>query len=260
MDNISNWDVEEVKTLFKYVEVKKSEGMPLIQIFAEYAKCTHRHKNSVRNYYYKELANIKNNLRVANIIGIDINNHKVNKGIPFSKEEEDSLVKKIDSLIDNGYSVRKACLELSEGNVPKMLRLQNKYRSLIKKDKGNSNMGQIIKMPVTNNRITDEDIKALFMGLVKLVKKQEQENAKALYESELFKANEKLKLAMNNLIVKQNEIDTLNKKIELIKVEINCQNENSIKKRVNDLNKKSASSLIKSYFKNEKICKKQVQK
>ena len=54
MENYSKWDDEEIKTLFKFVEIKKQEGMPLIKIFAEYATKTLRHANSVRNYYYNK--------------------------------------------------------------------------------------------------------------------------------------------------------------------------------------------------------------
>ncbi len=245
MNNFSKWDNEEVKTLFKFVEIKKSEGMALINIFNTYANLTQRKQNSVRNYYYKELLYMTKNKQRAKDLQIDLTNHSVNRGVPFSKDEEESVVKEISKLVEQGCSVRKACLKLSNGNVPTMLRLQNKYRALTK-NKGKS-MGQIIKMPIKNEKITEEDIKALFMGLVKMVKKQEQENMKTIYENELFRANEKLKMAFAEIVVKQNQIEKLKAEICLVKNKLSQNQEFLIKKRIIK-NKKTASKAIKEFF------------
>ena len=55
------WQDEEVKSLFKFVEVKKSEGVPLIKIFDEFALKVGRRQNSVRNYYYNEIKELTKN-------------------------------------------------------------------------------------------------------------------------------------------------------------------------------------------------------
>lgn len=250
MDKLSVWDDQEVKTLFKFVEIKKSEGMPLVQIFAEYAKCTMRQKNSVRNYYYKELANMQENNARAGALGINLSNHIVKKGEPFSKVEEKQVLEQINKLVNDGYSVRKACYSLSGGSVSKMLRLQNKYRSLTKQKGEVSNMGQIIKMPTKAQGLSDEDIKMLFLGLVKLVKKQEQESAKLQYENQIYKANEKLKLAMAELVVKQNSINKLKSEMQILRDEISKQKDDVIKKRIKMATKthKTAKEAIKAYF------------
>lgn len=249
------WDDQEVKTLFKFVEIKKSEGMPLIRIFEEYAKCTMRQKNSVRNYYYKELANMQNSPKRAIDLEIDLNNHVVVKGEPFTKSEEQQVLQQIKELVAQGYSVRKACYSLSKGNVSHMLRLQNKYRSLIKQKGEAKNMGQIIKMPTKAQGLSDEDIKMLFLGLVKLVKKQEQETLKNQYEVQIYKANEKLRLAMAELIVKQNSINKLKSEILSLQEEIANQKDSAIKKRINLASKthKDAKDAIKAYFDDNKI-------
>ena len=52
------WEDEEVKALFKFVEIKKEEGMPLIKIFADFGKRVGRCQNSVRNYYYEEIVSL----------------------------------------------------------------------------------------------------------------------------------------------------------------------------------------------------------
>lgn len=245
MSNFSKWDNEEVKTLFKFVEIKKSEGMALINIFNQYASLTQRKQNSVRNYYYKELLCMTKNTQRAKELQIDLTNHSVNRGVPFTKSEEETIVKKISELVEQGCSVRKACLKLSNGNVPTMLRLQNKYRSITKINE--KPMGQIIKMPIKNQKITEEDIKALFMGLVKMVKRQEQENIKVMYENELFKANEKLKMAFAEIVIKQNQIEKLKEEICLVKNKLNQNKECLIKKRIIQ-NKNSATNAIKDFF------------
>ncbi len=260
MEKFSKWDDEEVKTLFKFVEIKKSEGMPLVKIFDEYSKCTHRQKNSIRNYYYKELSFLLNNKNLVKELGIDLTCHYVNRGVPFSRVEEKEVVTKIDSLIKEGNSVRKACLILSNGDVPTMLRLQNKYRSLTKKKENVKNMGQIIKMPTKCERITEDDIKALFMGLVKLVKKQEQENIKSVYENELNKANEKLKLALAEIVEKQNKIERLKKEISIVKSELGKSKEQIIKQRIIKNKNLTVTDAMKEYFSNKTTSKRAILK
>jgi len=250
MKDFSRWSKEEIKTLFKFVEIKKSEGMPLIQIFFNYAQATKRHTNSVRNYYYKELSLMQNNVDFAKELNINLDNHEVVRGIPFSKEEQTKMLEQIEKLLSQGFSVRKACLKLADGDASKMIRLQNKYRAIVKQKGENNSMGEIIKMPQNKTGLSDEDVKALFMGLIKLVKKQEYENAKLTLKGELFDANEKLKDAMAKLAVKENLISKLKEQIVLVKNQLDTQKQESIKRRVNSVSKtKSASSLVREYFK-----------
>ena len=107
MENYSKWDDEEIKTLFKFVEIKKQEGMPLIKIFAEYATKTLRHANSVRNYYYKELGNMLNNTKIADDFGINLKNHTITQSQPFSQNEELQVVNQINELKEQGYLIPK---------------------------------------------------------------------------------------------------------------------------------------------------------
>ena len=162
MQNISHWSKEEIQALFKFVEIKKHEGMPLIKIFDQYAAFTARHQNSVRNYYYKELAYLSQNPNFAKELEINLNNHQVTKATTFSADETNAIVNNIDNLKEEGYSVRKACLVLADNDAGKMIRLQNKYRSV---KSSQTFMGEIIKMP-QRQVIGDEEIKALFLGLV----------------------------------------------------------------------------------------------
>lgn len=252
MENYSKWDDEEIKSLFKFVEVKKYEGMPLIKIFAEYATKTLRHANSVRNYYYKELTCMQKDNSRANKLGVDLANHVISQSLPFSEKEEKDVVDQINHLLEKGYSVRRACLELSGGDISKMIRLQNKYRALTKpkhtKIESNINMGQVIKMQPKQPKITDEEIKALFLGLVRIVKKQEQETIRNEYENVLFGANQKLKFAVNELTEKQKTIERLQKNLSLIKNELQAKNQQIEDIKSLALKNKSASSILKKYF------------
>lgn len=246
--NFSKWEDEEVKTLFKFVEVKKSEGMPLIKIFEEYANKTYRHKNSVRNYYYKEVNALTLDNERAKYLNINLSGHSVMQAKEFTKDEKTKLISDIQELKEKGYSVRRACMELSGGDISKMIRLQNKYRLETKKGKGD-NMGQIIKMPFKQQGLLDdEDIKSLFLGLIKLVKRQEYERAKIMFNKDVMSANDKLKQAMLKIASKQNEIDVLKQNIKLLNNELLVQ-----KKKLQDVcvsyNSSKAKDMLTEYLK-----------
>lgn len=216
--NFCYWDDEEVKTLFKFVQFKKDEGVSLVNIFKLYGCLMHREANSVRNYYYLELSNLHADESRRKMLGIDLSKHKAKNAIPFSMDETNGLISQIDTMVANGYSVRRACLELSGGDATKMIRLQNKYRLEVKYKRGR-NMGSIIKMPQKKDAISDDEINALFLGLIKLVKKQEQEKSRQKYESELVSANENLRQALDEIIEKNNQINALQAKLK----ELNLQ-------------------------------------
>ena len=242
------WQDEEVKTLFKFVEVKKSEGKPLIKIFNEFAKMVGRQQNSVRNYYYNEIKNLQNDEKRKKMLGVNLNLHLAKKPQHFSKLEEKNILNKINELINKGYSVRRACLTLAGGDATKMIRYQNKYRTSLKQNNKGEQMGTIIKMPERKTIMNDEDIKALFMGLVKLVKKQEQTKAKDEFETALTITNEKLRNAMNEIILKTEKIEKLQSQINLLKYELEKSKDIQIKKRVSFVRNETAKNLIDEFI------------
>lgn len=110
-------------------------------------------------------------------------------------------------------------------------------------------MGQIIKMPAKNESLSEEDIKVLFLGLVRLVKNQERENAKLLYEKQIFTANEKLKQVMAELAIKENKIEKLTQKLKLYNSKQSEQKEQIIKERIKSVKSKpSAIKAMSEYF------------
>jgi len=250
MKKSNAWEDEEVKTLFKFIEIKKREGVPLITIFKLYADKVGRMQNSVRNYYYKEVEALNCDKERCKSLGIDIKEHKVLNVKPFSKSDSNKLLAKVNKLRAQGHSVRKSCLMIAEGDATKMIRVQNKYRSLVK-EKEKTQMDNIIKMPVKKNVLNDEDVNALFLGLLKLVKKQEFEKAKTVYENDIKSANDKLKDAVAKLIVRENKIDDLKKQLTLLQNQTKLLKEKLENVRIK-VSKQNANTLLANYFKSDK--------
>ena len=194
------WENEEVKDLFSSIEKLKDEGKPLRKAFMEHARKYNRQPNSVRNYYYHEIDNLEQDTPRLKKLGIDLEKHKKNSIQYFTKEEEEKLMGKIDGLVKGGYSVRKACLTLSNGDINQMLRYQNKYRNFkakaqpMKKD-------NIIKFTKKKDKITDGELQALFMGLVRLVKRSAAEEINDQVKDTMNRASQELRktiVALNN--------------------------------------------------------------
>lgn len=249
-EQIGKWQDEEVKTLFKFVEIKKSEGMPLVQIFRNYAFFTKRQPNSVRNYYYKEIKMLEADKTRTKRLKIDLSKHEAKTICTFDELDAKSIVDKIQELIGQGYSVRGACLKIANGDVSLMVRYQNKYRSEMKNKKGLDNMGNIIKMPANPNVMSDEDINALFLGLIKLVKKQEMEKAKYYYQVELGVANEKLKEAMKEIVLKKAQIEKMRSEINVLKNKCDCLKERVVLKRIESTRGITAKEAINKFVEN----------
>lgn len=211
------WKEEEIKKLFSFVKQQTEKGTSLSKAFELFALSSGRKPNSVRNYYYSELSFLLENHRESKKLLINLENHKKNNPQYFTKAEAESCVKKINNLVKQGNSVRKACLILSNGNVEEMVRLQNKYRSLTKNQKPNSalNINQInsniIAMPQKTKHLTESEINSLFLGILKLIKSSAKQEANAEIFSQTQSANQQLRTALVNLANKEKELKTLQK-------------------------------------------------
>lgn len=162
------WKDVEVKNLFCEVEKCRNEKMPLKKAFLSHATKFGRRQNSVRNYYYAEIENLKNDMERTKKLQIDLALHTKNHFEGFDKIQENELFEKIENCVSRGQSVRSACLKLSNGNLTMMTRYQNKFQNMKKKVE---NKGKIIPFQQRKTLLTDDDINSLFAGLVKLVKK-----------------------------------------------------------------------------------------
>ena len=204
------WNDDEVKSLFMEVENVKNSGLALREAFEKHAKKFKRKANSVRNYYYHEVDNLKKDRERANRLNIDLDKHTKNKLIPFTKEQEENFMKEIKALTESGMSVRSACFKLSGGDMTLMTRLQNKYQNLKTQ---NTLPNNIVKF--RQKFLTDSDINSLFLGLVKLIKKNASESA----EERVRNSANLLKEAYAELAKKDREIFFIKEDLKKLKLE-----------------------------------------
>lgn len=130
MNKINGYTEEEATGLIEYIYAGKNAGKTLSYLFATYGSEHGRAKGSVRNYYYAFLKK-RNDLRVKAILeGKEL---KAGEIKPFTEEETEEMLKRVLLEKSKGLSVRRAIMNVSGGDEKLMLRIQNKYRNLAKK-------------------------------------------------------------------------------------------------------------------------------
>jgi DNA-binding transcriptional MerR regulator len=123
----SGWSEAEEELLRERLSNAAREGTPLREVFDSVAVETGRKPNSVRNYYYTALRS-----RIAGKEEPALVRRERSSFTPFTDEEIRQLLKSILSKQAAGMSVRACAMALGSGNRSRMLRFQNKYRSLLK--------------------------------------------------------------------------------------------------------------------------------
>ncbi len=129
-EKINGYTKEEAKALVDYISAGKKEGKALSYLFASFGKEHGRAKGSVRNYYYTLLKQRGDERVVRLLDGTDLSVEKIRA---FSEEETDAALKSILAEKAKGMSVRRAIRNVAAGDEKLTLRLQNKYRNLLKK-------------------------------------------------------------------------------------------------------------------------------
>ena len=129
-EKINGYTKEEAKALVDYISAGKKEGKALSYLFASFGKEHGRAKGSVRNYYYTLLKQ-RGDERVVRLL--DGTDRSVENIRAFSEEETDAALKSILAEKAKGMSVRRAIRNVAAGDEKLTLRLQNKYRNLLKK-------------------------------------------------------------------------------------------------------------------------------
>ncbi len=131
MNKINGYTEEEAKTLVEYIKEGRSKGKTLTYLFESYGLRHGRAKGSVRNYYYALMKNERGDERIVKLLdGSELSVEKIRE---FSPEETEEVLRSILAEKSKGMSVRKAIFNLSKGDDKLMLRLQNKYRNMLKK-------------------------------------------------------------------------------------------------------------------------------
>ena len=131
MNKINGYTEEEAKSLVEYIWEGKQAGKALTCLFATYGAAHGRAKGSVRNYYNALMKNRKKDERVVKLL--DGKQLSVEQIREFTEEETDSVLRSILKEKSKGVSVRRAICNLAKGDDKLMLRLQNKYRNILKK-------------------------------------------------------------------------------------------------------------------------------
>ena len=131
MNKINGYTEDEAKRLVDYIKDGRRSGKTLTKLFASYGAENGRARGSVRNYYYALMKNRKGDERIVKLL--DGSSLKVEQIREFTEEETDQALKSILLEKSKGLSVRKAIANLSQGDDKLMLRLQNKYRNVLKK-------------------------------------------------------------------------------------------------------------------------------
>lgn len=125
------WSYEEIDTLFQEARLACENGKPIKSVFDKVAMLTGRKPNSIRNYYYLKLKE----------------NEDFGKTtfVPFEKDEVEDLIRAMLRGQAEGKSVRGIASEMGGGDKKKMLRYQNKYRSMLRNnpDQIRAIMGQM---------------------------------------------------------------------------------------------------------------------
>ena len=246
------WTDREIKTLFSHIEMCNEKGMTLTEGFASYATTSGRKPNSVRNYYYAELENLEKNESMRKKLGIDLSLHKKTNPNFFSSDETNQVMQQISDFVKKGVSVRKACLTLAKGDITKMVRLQNKYRTMIKQTKQeNKELPQnIISMPQKTMRLTETEINSLFLGLVKLIKSSVKQELNLKLQKDTENANLLLRQTLVNLSSKEQQIEKLKKSFEVLKQENKKLDEKIKELRVSKLKERTPKmDALKKYTK-----------
>ncbi len=120
----TGWKDEETELLLNEVKKAEEKNLPLKAVFSRVADETGRKPNSIRNYYYMKVKEGGSGLDKRTV-----------SFTPFTKAEIRRLIADVLRAQGEGESVRSCTLRLGGGDRHKMLRYQNKYRSIIKNNR-----------------------------------------------------------------------------------------------------------------------------
>ena len=116
----AGWQEAETARLFTAVREANAAGAPLRSVFEALSSDLGRKPNSIRNYYY---ACLRQQPDAAN---------RTPAFQPFTPEETHEMLRQVLMARGQGMSVRACVMQLSGGSHSRMLRYQNKYRTILK--------------------------------------------------------------------------------------------------------------------------------
>ncbi len=194
MNKINGYTEEEAKSLVEYIWEGKQAGKTLTYLFAAYGAAHGRAKGSVRNYYYALMKNRGKDERVVKLL--DGKQLSVEQIREFTEEETDKVLRSILAEKSKGVSVRRAICNIAKGDDKLMLRLQNKYRNVLKKQPGRveaiaAEMGLETGEKSLLQRRLETEINALYDRLTRSLREENSrlsdENARLKKENEALR-------------------------------------------------------------------------
>jgi len=132
MEKSKNWTIEQTKELFELCDAARKQGKSLSAAFNTVSERTGRSVNSVRNYYYSQSKTFELVPEIASRLGIKTAKVKREAFVPFAADEIDRLIETVLVGKAEGRSVRATINAMAKGNAKTALRLQNKYRSVLR--------------------------------------------------------------------------------------------------------------------------------
>lgn len=126
----TTWTAERTRRLFRLAAEAAEKGEPLSGVCRTVAAEIGLSAGSVRNYYYAHLATFRMMPRLGEELGIRVGG-KGRSFERFSEGEAERLVATVLERKARGESVRRVVCDLAEGDAKLALRLQNKYRSIV---------------------------------------------------------------------------------------------------------------------------------
>ncbi len=239
----SGWKYEETDLLLKEVKIAEERKLPLKSVFLKVASETGRKPNSIRNYYYMKVKEDGSGLEKRTV-----------SFTPFSKPEIKKLIAFVLKAQGNGESVRNCTLRLGDGDKHKMLRYQNKYRSVIKSNRalvqevidelsqakekffnpytektlrgrkplkyamGKPDIVEIVGLTIKNLNDTGQDVEGFLRGLMNITSLASQNKATAADE-EAVKIRNDMKILELKVKERERALNELKDEIASLKLE-----------------------------------------
>ncbi|MBQ8200794.1 MAG: hypothetical protein IJZ74_03385 [Clostridia bacterium] len=116
----TGWQENETDRLFRAVKEANASGAPLRSVFESLSADLGRKPNSIRNYYY---ACLRERPDAA---------QRTPAFTAFTPEETHQLLREVLMARGQGISVRACVMQMANGSHSRMLRYQNKYRTILK--------------------------------------------------------------------------------------------------------------------------------
>lgn len=205
MEKINGYTRREAEELVRTIGEGRRMGKTLTSLFAAYGRTHGRAGGSVRNYYYKLL---KTDAAAPLLEGKGLRAETI---VPFTEQETDQMLHGILAERKKGCSVRRAIANVCGGDPKKMLRYQNKYRNMLKKQpdvvraaakKAGVSVGKSISRPASNvlQRRVEAEINALYDRLALSLREENERLRKTVErlneENEILRRASRVKNAL----------------------------------------------------------------